>query len=372
MSTQEPKAQVAAVGTGWWATTAHIPTMHHHPQADLVALADLRPEILDLAANHFGITNTYTDFDEMLSKERLDGVTVAVWHAAHYEVAKTCLEQGLHMVLEKPMVLNAKHAKELVDLAESKNVEIIMSYPWNFMPQSVRVRELINSGELGRIHYISNTFASSPLHYYRGDDLSDKEPDMYSVVGPGDVYSDPVRSGGGQGHLQVTHSAALMFFLTNLKPISVIAAMDNLDVKVDVVNALIVRMDNGSLATVGSTGGTVGGDGKLDIQIYCDNGYVDLDYMASTGAIYYKDGTIENISPNLEDFDTNAPGASSPGAGAAYPAHLPASNLIDVITSGATNLSPVEYGWRTVEMLDAAYRSSQMGGKEVTVESLYE
>ena len=367
----EKKARTAAIGTGWWSTTAHIPTLQNHSQAELLAIADLRPEVLDTAAKHFDITNTYTDFREMLSKEQLDGVTIAVWHAAHFEVAKACLENGLHMVLEKPMVLNAKHAKELVDLARAKNLEIVMSYPWIFMPQSVRVRDLIKSGKLGKIHYISNVFSSGAHYFYRGDDRSDEEPDMYPVIGPGDVYSDPVRSGGGQGHLQVTHSASLMFFLTNLKPVSVMAAMDNMDVKVDVVDAMIVKMDNGALATVGSTGGVVGGEGKLDIHIYCDNGYIDLDYIASTGAIYYKDGTIEDISPNLDGFDPNAPGADSPGAGAAYPAHLPATNLIEIILHGAENRSPVEYGWRTVEMLDAAYRSAAQNGKKVTVESLY-
>jgi len=163
-----------------------------------------------------------------------------------------------------------------------------------------------------------------------------------------------------------------MFFLTDLKPVSVIAAMDNTDVKVGVVDAMIVKMDNGVLATVGSTGGVVGGEGKLDFHVYCDNGYIDLDYIASTGAIYYKDGTVEDISPNLVDFDPNAPGADSPGAGAAYPAHLLAANLIEFISSGAKNLSPAEFGWRTVEMLDAAYRSVEMGDKEVTVELLYD
>ena len=370
-SVTEKKARTAAIGTGWWSTTAHIPTLQNHPQADLVAIADLRPEVLATAAKHFGITNTYTDFREMLSKEKLDGATVAVWHAAHFEVAKACLEAGMHMVLEKPMVLNAKHAKELVDLARAKNLEIIMSYPWIFMPQSVRVRALIKSGRLGRIHYISNTFSSEPLYLYRGDDRSDEVPGMYPVIGPGDVYSDPIRSGGGQGHLQVTHSASLMFFLTDLKPVSVIAAMDNMDVKVDVVDAMIVKMDNGALATVGSTGGVVGGEGKLDIHIYCDNGYIDLDYIASTGTIYHKDGTVEEISANLDDFDPDAPGADSPGAGAAYPAHLPATNLIDIISNGAENRSPVEFGWRTVEMLDAAYRSVARNGQEVTVASLY-
>ena len=340
-------ARTAAIGTGWWATTAHIPTLQNHPQTELVAIADIRPERLGIAAKHFGIARAYTDFREMLAREQLDGVTVAVWHAAHYEVAKACLEQGLHMVLEKPMVLTAKHAKELVDLSRAKNLQIIMSYPWIYLPQSAHVRERIKSGRLGEIRYIANTFASGPLSLYRGHDRAGEVAGMYPVIGPGDVYSDPVRSGGGQGHLQVTHSASLMFYLTDLKPVAVIAAMDNLDVKVDVVDAMIVRMDNGALATVGSTGSAVSGKGKLDIQIYCDNGYVDLDYIASTGAIYYN-------------------------GGAAYPANLPAINLIEIIACGAENRSPVEFGWRTVEMLDAAYRSAAQNGREVTVESLYD
>ena len=374
MSTNTSIARTAAIGTGWWSTVAHIPTLQKHPQAELVSIADVRPDVLETVSKHYSIANTYTDFLDMISTEHLDGVTIAVWHAAHYEVAKACLEKGLHMVLEKPMVLQATHAKELVEIATQNNLEIIMSYPWNFMPQTVRAREVIRSGVLGEIHYISNTFASEPLYLYRGDDRADEVPGMYPVIGPGDVYSDPVRSGGGQGHLQVTHSAALMFFLTDLKPVSVIAAMDNLDVKVDVVNSMIVKMDNGSLATVGSTGGVVGGDGKLDIQIYCENGFIDLDYIASTGTIHYNDRDAEDISPDLDELNRSiAPEiADSPGAGAAYPAHLPAVNLIEIINNGAKNRSPGECGWRTVEMLDAAYRSVASQGKEISISSLYE
>ena len=195
---------------------------------------------------------------------------------------------------------------------------------------------------------------------------------MYPVIGPGDVYSDPVRSGGGQGHLQVTHSASLMSFLTDLKPASVMAAMDSLDVRVDVVDAFIVRMDNGALATVGSTGGVVGGAGKLDIQIYGEQGYVDLDYIASTAMVYHEDGMQDDLSPSLDEPDRGMPEVDVPGATATYPAHLPAVNLIDIITRGAPNRSPVDYGWRAVEMLDAAYRSAQNGGTEVSVASLYD
>ncbi len=370
----ENKARIAVIGTGWWSTFAHIPTLIAHPDAELVALADIRPEVLAKAAEHYQVDKTYSDFREMLAKEKLDGVVVAVWHTAHYEVARACLESDLHMVIEKPMVLTAIHARDLVEEAGRHGREIIMGYPWQFLPQSVRAREALQSGELNDIHYISNTFTSSPINLYRGDDESD-QPGMeihYPVVGPGDVYSDPERSGGGQGHLQVTHSAAMMFFLTDLKPVSVIALMDKLDVHVDVVDAMIVRMDNGSLATVGSTGAVKGGEGKLDIQIYCGDGWVDLDYIAGTGTICYDDGTEEDLTPSPDTIETDHPGSDSVGSGAAYPAHLPATNLVEIIHGKAGNRSPAEYGWRTVELLDAAYRSAEMNGREVTVDSLYE
>ena len=366
------KARIAVIGSGWWSTYAHIPTLKNHPEVDLVALADVRPDVLAKAAEHYDVVKTYTDYRELLENESLDGVVIAVWHAAHHEVARACLEHDLHLVLEKPMVLEASDARDLIEIARERNLEIVMSYPWNYLSAARRAREVLQSGELGAIRYISNVFSSNPLNLFRGDDESDN-PEMaaaYPVIGPGDVYSDPERSGGGQGHLQVTHSAGMMFFLTDLRPVSVIALMDNLDVRVDVIDAMIVRMDNGCLSSVGSTGATIGGEGKLDIQIYCEKGWVDLDIITAEGTIYYEDGRVEALAESSED-DPNQIGAETPGAGASYPAHLPAVNLTDIILRQAENLSPGVYGWRSVELLDAAYRSAARNGEEVSVASLY-
>ena len=368
------KARIAVIGTGWWSTYAHIPTLKNHPEVELVALVDVRPDVLAKASEYYDVKKTYTDYRELLANETLDGVIIAVWHAAHYEVARACLDHNLHVVLEKPMVLQAADARELVEMAGERNLEIVMSYPWNYLPCAQRAREVLRSGELGPIHFISNVFSSNPMNLFRGDDQSD-DPDMaahYPVVGPGDVYSDPVRSGGGQGHLQVTHSAGMMFFLTDLQPASVIAKMNNFDVQVDVVDAMIVRMDNGCLATVGSTGATAGGEGKLDVQIYCKSGWVDLDVMTAEGTIYHGDGRVEALAETGTEVDSDQPAGEAPGAGASYPAHLPAVNLVDIILRQAENLSPGIHGWRSVELLDAAYRSAARNGEEVSVASLYD
>ena len=364
------KARIAVIGTGWWATYAHIPTLKAHPDAQLVALADVRSEVLSKASEKYDIGTVYTDFQEMLANESLDGAVIAVWHAAHYEVARACLERGLHVVLEKPMVLQAVQARDLCDLALEHKCEIIMGYPWHFLTQTVRAREVVQSGALGQIHYVSSLFSSSAYDLYRGEDHSDN-PEMvaqYPVVGPGDVYRDPARSGGGQGYLQVTHSAALMFFVSGLKPVSVIAQMDNLDVPVDVVDAFIVRTDQGALATVSSTGAVAGGDGKLDIQIYCKEGWVDLDYIEGTGTIHHADGSVEELVADPDAGDVNYGDVE----GYIYPAHAPSTNLVDIVHGRSASHSPAETGWRTVELLDAAYRSAAAGGQAIEVTSLYD
>ncbi len=130
-------------------------------------------------------------------------------------------------------------------------------------------------------------------------------------------------------------------------------------------------MDHGCLATVGSTGATTGGDGKLDIQIYCEKGWVDLDIMTATGTVYHADGRVEDLAEAGAGADLDQPGGEAPGGGASYPAHLPAVNLADIILHQAENLSPGVYGWRAVELLDAAYRSATENGLEVSVASLY-
>ncbi len=352
------KARIGIVGTGWWATTAHFPSVKAHPKAELVAAADVRPDILGKAADKYGVANTYTDYQEMLDKEDLDGVVVAVWHAEHFEVARGCLESGLHVMLEKPMVLRAAHARELVDLAKQNKRELIIGYPWHFSPHTLRAREVVQSGELGRVLFVNSTFASAVLQFLRGEDKTYESVFGYPVVGPGDVYADIEKSGGGQGHLQVTHSAALALFITGLKPVLTTAMMENLDVHTDVVDAMAVRLDNGALATVGSVGTVRPGDGDiLTTQIVCEDGQVALDSIGGTGSIRHKDQSLETFEPLAED--------------AIYPMQVTAANLVDVINGDAPNGSPAEVGWRVVELLDSAYRSVADGGRQVKVEELY-
>ena len=150
-----------------------------------------------------------------------------------------------------------------------------------------------------------------------------------------------------------------MLHMTGLRPVSVLALMDNLDTRVDVVDAMIAQMDNGALANVGSTGTLHAGgpEQEMVVQIYCDWGWINADIIHKSCAIYYADGSVEELPAVTEEQS--------------YLSSAPANNLVDVIVRGAPNRSPAEVGWRTVELLDAAYRSAADGGRRVPVSSLY-
>ena len=370
------KAKVAIIGTGWWSTTAHFPSLLAHPDAEVTAIVDPRTDILSKAGEKYGISNTYTKLSEMLNREQLDGAVIATWHSTHYDIAKTCLEHDLDIMVEKPMVLSASHAKDLIELANKRKLEIIVGNPYHFTKRAKRIREVVTSGALGEVLYINSYFTSMVIEFLRGNDTSYKKIFGYPVTGPGNVYADTKLSGGGQGHLQVTHSASLMHFITGLKPVSVSALMNNLefdDVKKDVIDAMTIVMNNGALANVGSAGNLQLNDsGKLSIQLNCESGRVDIDFITGAGLIRHKNGTeevfpaFENVTPSGSDKAPNTEQAME-----AYPLHATASNLVDVITGKATNGSPGEIGWHTVELLDAAYRSAAKNGQSVKVASLY-
>jgi predicted dehydrogenase len=354
------KARLAVIGTGWWSTYTHIPGLLDNPDAELVAMCDPYGPSLEKAKAAFGAPKAYADLGALLAAEQLDGAIVSTTHATHYEVTKTCLEAGLHVLLEKPMVLRAAHAHELIRLAEAKGRELIIGYPWHYTDLTRRARDIIGSGELGAIQFTSSLFASMTIQFYRGNDEAYRPVFNYPVTGPGRNYSDPNVSGGGQGHLQVTHSAGTLFFVTGLQAARVAAFMGQWDVQVDVVDAISAQYApaNGQTAvgTFGSTGNIAQGDGgQLETGIYCERGYLRLDQSQGTLSVRHHDGREQRWDLPVENR---------------YPRFATSENLVNVILGRAANGSPATVGAKVVELLEAAYLSAANGGQPVNVSDL--
>src|SRR5687768_16753612 len=127
------KAKIAVIGTGWWATQAHIPTLLENPRAEIV-LVDKNPAALQAAAEKYNIEAAYTSLsDAKNAHPDLLGAIVAVQHAAHYAAGREVLEHGLHLLMEKPMTLYAREARSLVELAEAKGLQILVGYTYPYL-----------------------------------------------------------------------------------------------------------------------------------------------------------------------------------------------------------------------------------------------
>lgn len=363
VSSNPRQARIGIIGTGWWATYAHLPSLTSYPRANVAAIADPSPERLAQAAEHFGIGSQFADYRAMLDRGDLDGVVVATPHATHYAIAREVLQHGLPLLVEKPMVLAAREARDLVQLAEQHGVPLVIGYPYHFVEQHARLRARIAEGALGQIQLTHTLFASMVLEYYRANPLAYANVFKWTVTGPQPTtYSEPSVAGGGQGHLQVTHSAALLLWLIDLEPREVVAFMENFDLKVDLCDAFSVRFDGGALGTLASTGGIPAAQStnqQLELRLYGSGGYALLDPMAGTCRILYNDGSVER----LDDVPADR----------RYPNEAPARHLVDLIlddSQSSANLSPGQIGERTVGLLEAAYRSAAER-RVVRIDELY-
>ncbi len=345
-------ARIGIIGTGWWTTYAHLPSLTTYPDAAVVALADPNAERLNAAGDAFDLKRRYTDYREMLDSGALDGVVIATPHATHYELASAVLERGLGLMLEKPMVLRAREARRLCQLAAEKNVPLVVGYPYHFIEQHAILREKIAAGALGQLQLVDTLFASMVLEYYRANPLAYAKVFDWEVTGPlANSYSDPQVAGGGQGHLQVTHAAALLLWLTGLAATEVAAFMERFDVQVDLCDAISVRFAGGTVGTIASTGGIPArqsGHQQLEYRIYGSEGYALLDPMSGSCTLHYQDGTSEALSVTPEADR--------------YPREATSRHLVDLLLGKTTeNRADGTVGLRVVELLEAAYQSAGSG-----------
>lgn len=342
--------RVGVVGCGWWSSNAHLPALSRNSRAVIAGLADPDPAALARTRELYGIGPGFASVDELLAAVELDAVVIAVPHAFHFEAAQAALEQGLHVLLEKPMVLRPEHGRILVEEARSRRLTLVVGYPWHYNRQVLAVRTALAAGEIGEIEFVSCLFASIVRELYRGnpgayDDLFA----FSSAATPGtSTYSDPAIAGGGQGQTQVTHAAALLFWLTGLTPTHVAACAESFELAVDLCDAVAVRFDSGAVGTLASTGSMLPGhDEVLEYRIFGRAGHVLFNVNDGHCSIHRADGAV-SVLPTLPPPER-------------YPEAAPVDNLVAAALGEEENGSPPEIGVITVEFLDAMYRSAAGG-----------
>lgn len=147
--------KVGVIGGGKWGRN-HLKDLYQM-NCSLVGLADPDPNKKELAEEH----NIQYFSDYRLMLPHVDAVTVVTPTTTHYEIAKYCLEQGKHVLVEKPLCFNLEEAKELVNLTQAKNLILSVGYVFRFNPLVKRLKELLP--EIGEIQYITGKYVHSTV-----------------------------------------------------------------------------------------------------------------------------------------------------------------------------------------------------------------
>jgi predicted dehydrogenase len=141
---------------------AHAEGYASSPDAELVAVCDSDPDVLEARAKELGATG-YARYEDMLADPRVDIVDVCLPHTLHYRVVRACLEAGKHVLVEKPLALTSKDCLELIDLAESAGVRLSVAENTRFVTAYIAAERLISAGELGEARLVRTLISGSEV-----------------------------------------------------------------------------------------------------------------------------------------------------------------------------------------------------------------
>ena len=237
------QARIAVVGAGWWACEYHIPHVQRNPHAELVSACRLGRAELERVRSEFDLAHVTEDHLEVYDREP-DGVIVASPHVSHFEHAAEALRRGCHVLVEKPMATRTTDARELARLAEETGRTIMTPYGLNHTRYMEQAADWVRAGRIGTVRHVALHMSSALLDLFGGEPMLETEGHLYRP--PPSTWADPRRA-GGYGWGQLSHALAALFFVADLEPESVHAAVHRSKTGVDDHDAAVLRFEGGAI-----------------------------------------------------------------------------------------------------------------------------
>ncbi|RDW18607.1 Gfo/Idh/MocA family protein [Oceanobacillus chungangensis] len=158
---------IAVIGLGD-ISKIHLPVIQENQNVTLVAVCDIDETLRDTVPG----VKFYTDYHEMLTKEKLDCVHICLPHDQHYPATKACVENGVHVFQEKPLARSAEEGMFIVDLEEQHpDIKICVSFQNRLNESFEKMQEMIESGEYGKV-----TGLKGLVTWYRAKEYYDAKP----------------------------------------------------------------------------------------------------------------------------------------------------------------------------------------------------
>ncbi len=331
--------RVGVIGYGYWGPNI-VRNFQGHEKADVVAVCDKNPKSLSRVRRAHPEVPVTSDQMEVLTSTQVDVVAVVTPVWTHFELAKLALENGKHVFVEKPFTSTTAQAEQLIELAERKNLKIMVDHTFLFTGAVKRIKQFVDDGTLGGLYYYDSTRVNLGLFQHDCNVIWDLAPHDLSIMDHLIMSKPEAIVATGANHL---NGHADVAFLTIYYP-----------------NNLIAHINVNWLSPVKVRTTLLGGEKKMlvwndleadeKIKLY-DRGV----QMMSGEAVYqqlvsYRTGDM--WSPNIEQIEA---------------LKVEASYFIDCIRNDKRPFNDGEAGLRIVRMLEAADESLKLRGKVVKV-----
>ncbi len=206
--------KIGILGLGYWGPNL-IRNFLAQSEIDEVIGCDVKEDRLNLIKSRFPAATVTNDYNDMLSK--VDAVAIATPVDTHYKFAKQALEAGKHIWVEKPFTATSAEAKELIEIAEAKNLRIFVDHTFLYTGAVQKIKELVDTGELGEIKYFDSVRINLGLFQHDVNVIWDLAPHdlsiMYHVMGDHKVVG--VSANGVANYYDHENIAQLSLYFDN-------------------------------------------------------------------------------------------------------------------------------------------------------------
>lgn len=149
----EFKKNLALIGAGYWGKNL---ARNFHSLGALHTLCDRDQSILNSYGPDYATVSKNISFEEILANEEIETVAIAAPAALHYRLAKSAIQHGKDVFVEKPLCLDIAEAEELVRLAKGSGRVLMVGHLLQYHPCVIEIQRLITEGSLGKLQYITS------------------------------------------------------------------------------------------------------------------------------------------------------------------------------------------------------------------------
>lgn len=300
------RKRMAIIGCGRISKNHVIAAANNIDDIELVALCDISKDKAILRKEEFAkLTDispspkVYEDYKEMIMDCRLDFVAISTESGYHYEQSIFALEQGVSVLVEKPMALSIKHAEHMIKVANENNLNLGVCHQNRFNPTIQELRKALDDGNFGKLYSVSaNVFWNRGKQYY------EQAP-----------WRGTYELDGGALMNQCIHNIDLLQWVVGSEILQINAMLSNFShdyLEVEDYGSIQIRFANGVIGNIQGTVAVYPKNFKETLTVLGEKGTVEIGGLAVNEVEHWvfedKSYTLDDVKRNTSSLISNVYG----------------------------------------------------------------